>query len=67
MSNPSESSTYKAMLEQVEAIVREVGSPELDLDEMVGKIEQGYGLIKSMRTRLDQTKEKIEKLRMDFE
>ncbi len=63
----TESATYKAMLEKVEAIVRDVGSPELDLDEMVGKIEQGYGLIKEMRARLDQTKEKIEKLRMDFE
>jgi exodeoxyribonuclease VII small subunit len=63
----SESETYKAMLAKVEGIVRDVASPELDLDEMVGKIEQGYGLIKEMRSRLEQTKEKIEKLRMDFE
>lgn len=63
----AESITYKAMLDKVEGIVREVGSPELDLDDMVSKIEQGYGLIKEMRARLDQTKEKIEKLRMDFE
>lgn len=62
-----ESATYKAMLDQVETIVKEVGSPDLDLDDMVAKIERGYGLIKTMRQRLDQTKEKIEKLRIDFE
>ncbi len=63
----SESKTYKEMLERVETIVKDVAAPDLDLDDMVGKIEQGYGLIKEMRARLDQTKEKIEKLRMDFE
>ncbi len=62
-----ESATYKGMLDQVETIVKEVGSPDLDLDDMVAKIERGYGLIKTMRQRLDQTKEKIEKLRIDFE
>ena len=63
----TESATYKTMLDQVEGIVRDVQSPDLDLDDMVAKIETGYGLIKAMRTRLDQTKEKIEKLRVDFE
>ena len=62
-----ESETYQAMLGEIEAIVRAVGSPDLDLDELVRKIERGYGLIKTMRGRLDETKQKIEQLRLEFE
>ena len=64
---PKESETYRLMLEEVEGIVRDVGSPDLDLDEMVKKVERGYGLIKTMRGRLDETKQKIEQLRLEFE
>jgi exodeoxyribonuclease VII small subunit len=64
---PKESATYKVMLEQVEGIVRDVSTTDLDLDDMVAKIEQGYSLIKTMRSRLDETKERIEKLRLVFE
>ena len=63
----TESATYRAMLEEVESICREVGSPDLDLDAMVGKIEKGYGLIKAMRGRLEETKSKVEALRLTFE
>jgi exodeoxyribonuclease VII small subunit len=61
----SESQTYKAMLEELETIVRDAGSPSLDLDELVNKVEHGYALIRRMRERLDQTRERIEKLRAD--
>ncbi len=64
---PKESESYRLMLEEVEGIVRDVGSPDLDLDEMVKKVERGYGLIKTMRGRLDETKQKIEQLRLEFE
>ena len=59
--------TYQAMLEDVEGIVRAVGAGQLDLDEVVAKIEEGYKLIKTMRTRLDATKSKVEELRAEFE
>lgn len=62
-----ESQTYRAMLEQVETIITDISSPQLDLDLLVEKIESGYGLIKKMRARLDETKGKVEKLRADFE
>jgi exodeoxyribonuclease VII small subunit len=62
-----ESATYKAMLTEVEAIVREVAAPEVDLDDMVSKVERGYHLIKAMRTRLGTTKQQVEQLRLDFE
>jgi len=63
----SESKTYQAMLSELDEIVRSVGQGQLDLDEIVGKIEHGYQLISIMRERLDQTRSKVEKLRVDFE
>jgi exodeoxyribonuclease VII small subunit len=54
------------MLREVEGIVTAMSAPGLDLDDMVEKVERGYTLIKSMRERLDQTKEKIEKLRAEY-
>ena len=62
-----ESATYKKMLDDVELIISEINSPQLDLDLLVSKIETGYDLIKKMRSRLDETKSKVEKLRADFE
>jgi len=55
------------MLNELDEIVREVSQGKSDLDEVVGKIEHGYELIGTMRQRLDQTRAKVEKLRVDFE
>jgi exodeoxyribonuclease VII small subunit len=62
-----ESQTYQAMLTELDDIVRQVGQGQLDLDDIVNKIEHGYKLIGTMRERLDTTKAKVEKLRVDFE
>ena len=62
-----ESKTYQSMLEDVENIVRTVGTGQLDLDDVVVKVEEGYKLIKTMRSRLDATKTKVEELRAEFE
>ncbi len=62
-----EAETYREMLEEVELVVRNVGSPDVDLDDMVKEVERGYGLIKTMRGRLDETKKKIELLRLEFD
>ena len=67
MSKEKESESYKAMLEEVESIVTNISSQQLDLDEMITKVEKGYGIIKKMRGRLDETKEKVEKLRIEYE
>ncbi len=61
-----ESLTYQKMLEEVETIVRDVASPQLDLDDMVQKVERGYALIQTMRQRLDQTKERIDELHQKY-
>ena len=63
----SDSKSYQAMLNELDEIVREVSQGKLDLDDVVGKIEHGYELIATMRQRLDQTRAKVEKLRVDFE
>lgn len=67
MTKKKESETYREMLEEVEGVVRAVGSPEVDLDDMVKEVERGYGLIKAMRGRLEETKKKIELLRLEFD
>ncbi|MCX6118246.1 MAG: exodeoxyribonuclease VII small subunit [Proteobacteria bacterium] len=66
-SGVDESQSYQQMLEQVESIVRSIGSSSLDLDEVVTKVEEGYKLISRMRGRLDATKAKVEALRSEFE
>ena len=66
-SSAKESQTYQTMLTELDDIVRQVGQGQLDLDDIVGKIEHGYKLIATMRERLDATKAKVEKLRVDFE
>jgi exodeoxyribonuclease VII small subunit len=55
------------MLVEVEGICREIAAPDLDLDHMISKVERGYQLIQSMRTRLDATREKIDQLRVEME
>lgn len=64
---PGESTTYRQMLVEVEGICREIAAPDLDLDQMISKVERGYQLIQSMRTRLDATREKIDQLRVEME
>jgi exodeoxyribonuclease VII small subunit len=63
----NESQSYQTMLTELDEIVRQVGQGQLELDDIVTKIEQGYKLISTMRERLDATKSKVEKLRVDFE
>lgn len=62
-----ESSSYQRMLEEVEAIVRSIASPDLDLDRMVNQVERGYELIRQMRLRLDETKAKIDQLHQRYD
>lgn len=63
----AESQTYGRMLEEVETICKDLTAPELDLDQMVGKVERGYSLIKAMRLRLEETRQKVEHLRVELE
>lgn len=62
-----ESANYQKMYSDVEAIIKEVSNPEVDLDSLVEKVDRGYALIKNMKQRLEETKKKIETLRTEFE
>lgn len=61
----NESKKYQELLTDVEGLVQEISSGKLDLDKMVEKVEKGYGLIKNMRSRLEDVKTKIDKLHID--
>ena len=63
----SESKAYQKMLTEVEGIIKEISDEKCDLDQLVERIEKGYGLIRKMRSRLDETKQKLEKLRQEFD
>ncbi len=62
-----DSETYQKMMTEVEGILKNVSDPELDLDSHVEKVERGYSLIKEMKSRLDETKKKVEVLRNEFD
>lgn len=61
-----ESKTYQQMLNEVESIVKNISEPDIDLDDMVTKVEKGYDLIQAMRNRLETTKERIETLHQQY-
>ncbi|NRA45561.1 MAG: exodeoxyribonuclease VII small subunit [Oligoflexales bacterium] len=62
-----ESQTYQGMIDRVEGIIENISSADCDLDTMVDKVEEGYLLIKKLKDRLNTTREKIEKLQLDYE
>lgn len=62
-----ESKKYGDMLNEVEEIIEGLGEGQVDLDEMIGDIERGYELIKSMRERLGDARERVESLRESYE
>jgi exodeoxyribonuclease VII small subunit len=66
-SEKKESQTYQSMLGELDELVRQVSQGQMDLDDIVGRVEHGYKLIATMRERLDATKTRVEKLRVDFE
>ena len=62
-----ESRKYQDMLTEVEGLVKDISSPEMDLDTMVEKVQRGYELIEAMKARLAFTKRKIDDLHRKFE
>ena len=62
MTKENESQTYSKMQKQLEKIVDEINVSDVDLDQLIKRVETGYELINQMRNRLDQSKKKIEEL-----
>ena len=67
LNQKSESKKYGKMLKDVELILEDLSSDNLDLDQIITKVETGYQLLKSMRIRLDDAKDRIEKLKEEYE
>ena len=63
----AESASYAGMMRRVESIIQSVGDEQLDLDQLVKHVEEGYGLIQQMQQRLQDAKGKIETLQQSFE
>ncbi len=64
---PPESTSYRQMLDDIEKILGKIAADDIDLDQLVAQVEQGYSLIKTLKQRLGETRNKIENLRLDFE
>jgi exodeoxyribonuclease VII small subunit len=63
----NESAKYQEMLAQVEKILAEISTQDIDLDEMIARVEKGYELIHAMKDRLDGAKNRIEELHQKYE
>lgn len=53
--------TYKQAMQELEAILAEIESEDVDLDKMAGMIKRATELIEFCKNRLTKTKEEIEK------
>ena len=65
--NKNESQSFQKMVTDVESIITEISSNNIDLDEVLEKTEKGYKLLASMRVRLKEAKDKIEQLKVEYE
>lgn len=59
MANPQSTSTFESSLKELENIVRELESGEVNLDESLKKFEQGIELYKKCRSTLEGAEKKI--------
>ena len=62
-----ESQKFQELLTQVDTIIKEISDPQLDLDQLTLKVELGFSVVQNMKTKLDQTKMKIETIRSSFQ
>lgn len=67
MSPKKESQSYQEMLESIEKIIHDISSEKIDLDEMIDKVETGYGLLDKMNMRLKGATDKLTKLKTLYE
>ena len=65
--NMNESESFQKMVTDVESIITQISSSNIDLDEVLEKTEQGYKLLASMKGRLKEAKDKIEQLKTEYE
>ena len=66
-SKQSQSESFNQMISKIEGIIAEMSSQDVDLDDVLSKTEEGYKLLKSMKEKLEEAKEKIEQLKNDYD
>lgn len=59
---PAEQPRFEDDLGALEAIVTEIDSGELSLEEAIGAFERGVGLVRSLNQRLDEAERRVELL-----
>lgn len=64
--NSKESEKYEVMLNKVETIIENINNESIPLDELLDQVKEGYSLISQMKSRLEETKEKVETLNEQF-
>lgn len=62
-----ESASFEDMMQEVQTLVRSMSDDQCPLDDIVLKVERGFRLIHSMRTRLTDTRQRLEGLQKEFE
>ncbi len=58
----TDSPSFEKSLERLEKIVEEMEQGKLPLDDMIARFEEGQGLLKVCRTKLDEVQKKVEVL-----
>ncbi|HEV8359234.1 MAG TPA: exodeoxyribonuclease VII small subunit [Candidatus Thermoplasmatota archaeon] len=56
---------FEAGLERLEGLVRDLEDGELPLEQALAKYEEGVGLVRGLRTRLDQARLRVQVLQDD--
>jgi exodeoxyribonuclease VII small subunit len=54
---------FKEAFEKLETIIKEIENEGLDLDEMIGKYEEGLELVKMCKAKLDEFEIKVKEMR----
>ena len=64
---PIEDLSFKEAQEELDAIVSELESGSLEIEESLEKYERGVALLKSLKNRLDKAEAKVEDLMGNLE
>ncbi len=67
MNQEENSISYEAMLHEVETLVSQMNQNEISLDDLVGKVEHGFQLIKQMHARLARAKMQVEEIKQSYD
>ena len=59
-SKPDSDQTFESALERLEAIVQQMDSPTLPLDQLIADYEEGVKLVKTCQAKLKEAEQKIE-------